>query len=54
MVHLVVTPLIAAGVMVRLVTLRQKRGQNAVGMDKFVYACCFALSMAMLRNTYAA
>ena len=54
MVHLVVTPLIPAGVMVRLVTLRHKRGQNAVGMDKFVYACFFALTMAMLRNTYVA
>jgi hypothetical protein len=53
LVHILISPVIAALAMVWLGAWRRKRGQLAIGFDRFMYAYCFALSMAVLRNAYA-
>lgn len=53
LVNIAITPLIAAGVMVWLGTLRHKHDKPAIGLDKFVYAYSLALSMAVVRHSFA-
>ncbi len=53
LLHIVISPVLAALAMVWLGKWRQQRGGVAVGFDRFMYAYCFALAMAVLRNAYA-
>jgi hypothetical protein len=53
-VYIAVAPVLAALTMVWLGAWRRKRDQPAVGFDHFMYAYCFALSMAVIRHAYAA
>lgn len=53
LLHVVVSPVVAALAMVWLGNWRRKHDRQAVGFDHFMYAYCFALAMAVLRNAYA-
>lgn len=53
-VYMAVAPVLAALAMVWLGAWRRKRDQPAIGFDRFMYAYCFALSMAVIRHAYAA
>jgi hypothetical protein len=53
LVHVVVSPVVAALAMVWLGNWRRKHDRQAVGFDRFMYAYCFALAMAVIRNAYA-
>jgi hypothetical protein len=53
-VYIAVSPVLAALAMVWLGSWRRRRDQPAIGLDQFMYAYCFALSMAVIRNAYAA
>jgi hypothetical protein len=53
LLHVVVSPVLAALAMVWLGNWRRKHDRQAVGFDRFMYAYCFALAMAVLRNAYA-
>jgi hypothetical protein len=53
-VYIAVAPVLAALTMVWLGAWRRKRDQPAVGFDRFMFAYCFALSMAVIRHAYAA
>lgn len=52
--YIAVAPVLAALAMVWLGAWRRKRDQPAVGFDRFMFAYCFALSMAVIRHAYAA
>jgi hypothetical protein len=47
--NLIVTPLIAGGVMMLVGRQRDRRGSALGGLDRFGYAFMFALSMAVIR-----
>jgi hypothetical protein len=47
--NLVITPLLAGGLMSALGAWRVKRGQDKIRLDRFGYAFLFALSMAVVR-----
>lgn len=51
--NLVLTPLIAGGVMVLIGRLRDKRGSTLVRLDRFGYAFVFAFAMATVRFVWA-
>lgn len=53
LLHILISPVLAALAMVWLGKWRQQRSPVTVGFDRFMYAYCFALSMAVLRNAYA-
>ncbi len=53
-VYIAIAPVLAALAMVWLGKWRHKRDQPAIGFDRFMYAYCFALSMAVIRHAYAA
>jgi uncharacterized SAM-binding protein YcdF (DUF218 family) len=48
-INILVTPLVAGGVMLLIGRQRDKRGQNLVRLDRFGYAFVFALAMAVVR-----
>jgi multisubunit Na+/H+ antiporter MnhG subunit len=48
-INVLVTPLVAGGVMMLIGRQRDKRGQNLVRLDRFGYAFVFALAMAVVR-----
>jgi hypothetical protein len=52
-INLVLTPLAAGAVMMLIGRERTKRGQILVKLDRFGYAFVFALSMAVVRYTWA-
>ena len=52
-INLVLTPLAAGVVMMLIGRERTKRGQILVKLDRFGYAFVFALSMAVVRYTWA-
>jgi hypothetical protein len=52
-VNLIVTPLIAGGVMALIGRQRDKRGVALVRLDRFAYAFLFAFSMALVRFVWA-
>ena len=47
--NVLVTPLLVGGAMVLIGRLRDSKGQNRVGIDRFGYAFVFAFSMAIVR-----
>jgi|KBSSwiStaDraftv2_1062776.scaffolds.fasta_scaffold1140798_2 hypothetical protein len=51
--NLAVTPLAAGGIMMLIGKLRERRGQDLVGLDRFGYAVAFAFAMALVRYTFA-
>ncbi len=53
LLHVVVSPVLAALVMVWLGRWRSQHDKAPVGFDRFMYAYCFALAMAVVRNAYA-
>ena len=48
-----ITPLAAGGIMMLIGKLRERRGQDLVGLDRFGYAVAFAFAMALVRYTFA-
>jgi hypothetical protein len=52
-INLVITPLVAGGVMMLIGRAREKRGAHLVGLDRFGYAFVFAFSMAVVRFVWA-
>lgn len=48
-INVLVTPLVAGGVMMLIGRQRGKRGQSIVRLDRFGYAYAFALAMAVVR-----
>jgi hypothetical protein len=52
-INLIMTPLIAGGIMVVLGHMRSKKGQDLVRIDRFGYAFVFAFSMAIVRYFWA-
>ena len=52
-INLLVTPLVAGGVMMLIGRQRGKRGQSLVRLDRFGYAFAFALAMAVVRYIWA-
>ena len=48
-INVLVTPLVAGGVMMLIGRQRGKRGQSLVRLDRFGYAFAFALAMAVVR-----
>jgi hypothetical protein len=53
LLHVVVSPVLAALAMVWLGRWRSQHHKAQIGFDRFMYAYCFALAMAVLRNAYA-
>ena len=53
-INVLVTPLVAGGVMMLIGRQRGKRGQSIVRLDRFGYAYAFALAMAVVRYVWAA
>jgi hypothetical protein len=53
LLHVVVSPVLAALAMVWLGRWRSRHDKAPVGFDRFMYAYCFALAMAVIRNAYA-
>jgi len=53
-INILVTPLVAGGVMMLIGRQRGKRGQRLVRLDRFGYAFAFALAMAVVRYVWAA
>jgi hypothetical protein len=53
LLHIVVSPVLAALAMVWMGNWRRKHDRQAVGFDRFMYAYCFALAMAVVRNAFA-
>lgn len=51
--NLMLTPLVAGLVMSQLGAWRQRRDQEIIGLDKFAYGFCFALSMGIVRYVWA-
>ena len=52
--NVLVTPLlVGGGAMVLIGRLRDRKGQNRVGIDRFGYAFVFAFSMAVVRFNWA-
>jgi hypothetical protein len=51
--NLIITPLIAGGVMMLIGRARNKRGQSLVKLDRFGYAFAFAFAMAVIRFVWA-
>jgi hypothetical protein len=51
--NVLITPLVVGGAMTLIGRLRDKRGQDRVGVDRFGYAFVFALSMAIVRFNWA-
>jgi hypothetical protein len=49
---ILVIPVVSAWAMVKLGDWRHSRGKVASGMDQFMFAYCFALSMAVIRHAY--
>lgn len=47
--NLLITPLVAGGIMMLVGRARNKRGQTLVRLDRFGYAFVFALAMAVVR-----
>jgi len=52
-INVLVTPLLAGGVMMLIGRQRGKRGQRLVGLDRFGYAFAFAFAMAIVRYAWA-
>jgi len=52
-INVLVTPLVAGGVMMLIGRQRSKRGQSLVRLDRFGYAFAFALAMAVVRYIWA-
>ncbi|MDB5709213.1 MAG: hypothetical protein JWL96_1283, partial [Sphingomonas bacterium] len=52
-INVLVTPLVAGGVMMLIGRQRGKRGQSLVRLDRFGYAFAFALAMAVVRYFWA-
>ena len=52
-INVLVTPLVAGGIMMMIGRQRGKRGQRLVGLDRFGYAFLFALVMAVVRYIWA-
>ena len=48
-INVLVTPLVAGGVMMLIGRQRGRRGQSLVRLDRFGYAFAFALAMAVVR-----
>jgi hypothetical protein len=53
LLHVVVSPVLAALAMVWIGKWRSQHAKAPIGFDKFMYAYCFALAMAVIRNAYA-
>lgn len=53
LLHIVVSPVLAALAMVWIGRWRSQHDKAPVGFDRFMYAYCFALAMAVVRNAYA-
>jgi hypothetical protein len=53
LLHVVVSPVLAALAMVWIGRWRSQHHKAPVGFDKFMYAYSFALAMAVVRNAYA-
>jgi hypothetical protein len=53
LLHIAVSPVLAALAMVWIGRWRSQHDKAPVGFDRFMYAYCFALAMAILRNAYA-
>lgn len=51
--NVLVTPLVAGGVMMLIGRQRGKRGQSLVRLDRFGYAFAFAFAMAIVRYIWA-
>jgi hypothetical protein len=51
--NVLVTPLVAGGVMMLVGRQRGKRGQSLVRLDRFGYAFAFAFAMAIVRYIWA-
>ena len=51
--NVLITPLIAGAAMTLVGRLRDRRGHERVGLDRFGYAFVFALSMALVRFRWA-
>jgi hypothetical protein len=47
--NVILTPLLAGGVMMALGAWRRRRDQDTIRLDKFAYGYLFALCMAMVR-----
>lgn len=52
-INVLLTPLVAGGVMMLIGRQRGKRGQSLVRLDRFGYAFAFALAMAVVRYIWA-
>jgi hypothetical protein len=50
---MVITPLVAGGVMSLMGAWRRRRGQPVVRIDRFAYGYLFAVAMALVRYTMA-
>jgi hypothetical protein len=53
MLNLLVTPILIGGVMMMIGKFRNKKGQDLVSLDRFVYAFIFAFSMSLVRFIWA-
>ena len=51
--NVLVTPLLVGGAMVLVGRLRDSKGQERVGIDRFGYAFVFAFAMAIVRFNWA-
>ncbi|WP_428969531.1 hypothetical protein ACQR50_01485 [Sphingomonas sp. Xoc002] len=52
-INLIVTPILAGGVMAVIGSLRRRKGLRLVRLDRFGYAYLFALVMALVRYRWA-
>ena len=53
LLNLFLTPLVIGGFMMMLGSLRARKGQNLIRLDRFGYAFAFAFGMAMVRYIWA-
>ena len=51
--NLIVTPLLVGAIMSVLGSLRMRRGEPVLGIDRFAYGYVFALAIALVRFIYA-
>ncbi len=51
--NLFLTPVVVGLIMMLVGTIREKKGQNLVHLDKFGYAFVFAFAMALVRYIWA-
>jgi hypothetical protein len=53
LLNLAITPVMAGLLMMAVGRLRERRGQDLVGLDRFGYAYVFAFAMALVRYVFA-